>query len=488
MSGFSSLEIGKKALLAQRFGLDVTSNNIANVNTPGYSRRVAVMAEDTSIRKNGFFMGNSVVVQKIQTFRNEYYDKEIRNNESKKAAFDVDSQFLKRVETILGEPNGDSIDKSLNEFFKAFDQVANNTESVPFRSFVLEKGQELTEKFNNTALSLDDLRSETLTGIKSNVDAINIILKDISELNKLSSYNINKDGDSSQQYADQRENKIQELSKLIDIKVASNEDTSVNIFMNGINLVSGVYYSEINYKMTTDPATNEITANIYKRDIDTGVETQLEAQSGAIFSNLKMHNELLDPLDSSGNFSVAKELNNFVNAFATKINELFVTGFGLEDTDPLSPPRRYLFEPYDSSSGTPSAGISASNIRVNNSLLQNPKDVPLSSKAGEPGNSDIARSVAKLSNDKTFYGNMSPIEYYSNYISKIGSAARTSVDGISTTKLIDEQLNTQRESLMGVNLDEEAINLIKFQKGFEAASRIISITNELLSTLINLGR
>lgn len=487
MSGFSTLEIGKKALLAQRFGLDVTSNNIANVNTEGYSRRVAIMSEDTSVRRNGFFIGNSVVVQKIQTFRNEYYDREIRGNVSKKSTYDVDSQFLKRVETTLGEPQNDSIDSMITDFFKSFDQVALNPDNVAFRSYIIDKGVQLAERFNSVSSNFNDLRQQTLRSIDSSVDTVNSLLKDIVEINKLALYNTSKDGNTSQQFADQRELKLQELAKFVDFKVATNNDNTINLFVNGINLISGVYVAEVDYRVTTEPLTNEITASLFKRDIDTGTETDLQPQSGEIFSYLKFHNELLDPIDSSGNFSISKQFNQFVNTFATKVNEVMITGFGMNDLSGPSP-ARHFFEPYNSLSLTPSSGINASTIKVNPALLNNPKDLPLSAIAGEPGNTEVARNVARIAEDKTFLDNLTPVEYYSGYIARIGGAARTAIEGLSTTKLVDEQLNTQRESFMGVNLDEEAVNLIKFQKGFEAASRIISMTNELLTTLINLGR
>lgn len=124
MANFSTLEIGKKALIAQKFGLDVTANNIANVNTPGYSRRNAVLSEDTSVQRNGFFLGNSVVVKHIQSFRSEYYDREIRSLTSRNSSFDIESQLLKRIETVLGEPSGDDLDTMITDFFKAFEQAA----------------------------------------------------------------------------------------------------------------------------------------------------------------------------------------------------------------------------------------------------------------------------------------------------------------------------------------------------------------------------
>jgi flagellar hook-associated protein 1 FlgK len=159
------------------------------------------------------------------------------------------------------------------------------------------------------------------------------------------------------------------------------------------------------------------------------------------------------------------------------------TGYGMDDIDLSAPPPARTF--FTSSINST---INASTISVNADLINNPKDLPLSKFANQPGNADISREIARIAEDKTFLNNLNPIEYYAGFISRIGSVARDAINGLSTTKLVNEQLDTQRESVMGVNLDEEAVNLIKFQKGFEAASRIINMTNEILSTLINLGK
>ena len=484
MANFSTLEIGKKALIAQKFGLDVTANNIANVNTPGYSRRNAVLSEDTSVQRNGFFLGNSVVVKHIQSFRSEYYDREIRSLTSRNSSFDIESQLLKRIETVLGEPSGDDLDTMITDFFKAFEQAAQNPESVTFRAYIIDKAAELTGRFNRISSDLNDLRREAQTSLNSSVKSVNSLLKDISDLNRQASYNNNTSGDSSQQYIDARELKLQELSKFIDIKVTNNQDSTINVFVNGINLVSGIYYSELGI----DDTSNEGLISLSKTDISNGSLTELNVQSGEIFSNLKVYNELLNPNTSNGVYSISSQFNDFTKEFANKINNALLSGYGLNDNDLSAPPNgRLFFYPQDTSN------LNAGNISINPFFLTNPSELPLSSLPAEPGNTDIARLVASLVDDKTFsnnldYKNLTPIEYYSLFVSKVGNYARESLNGLENSKLAESQLSNMRESIMGVNLDEEAVNLIKYQKGFEAASRIINVTNELLGTLINLGK
>ncbi len=108
--------------------------------------------------------------------------------------------------------------------------------------------------------------------------------------------------------------------------------------------------------------------------------------------------------------------------------------------------------------------------------------------AGNPGDNTIARQIAGIANDGTFLNAQTPVEYYSAFLNKLASTGSDAKTGMKTTALLGDQLNSQRESVVGVNLDEEAINLVKYQKGYEAAARVINTSSEMLSTLINLGR
>ena len=158
-----------------------------------------------------------------------------------------------------------------------------------------------------------------------------------------------------------------------------------------------------------------------------------------------------------------------------------MAGYGLHDTGTV-PPGRNFFQSSDGGS------ITASTIQISGSLLANPENIPFADVPGEPGNNNIAEKIAQLRSDKNFSDNMNVFEYYTNIIGTIGNMAKEAENGNKTSTLISEQLANQRESVIGVNLDEEAVNIIKFQKAFDASSRIVTVTNEILQTIINLGR
>lgn len=477
---FSSLEIGKRALLAQRLGLDVTSNNIANVNTPGYSRRAAILKETNPLKINGNYLGTGVLYDKLQSFRESYYDREVRNSMARLSNYGTQASFYRRVETVLAEPGDNGVADLITNFFKTFDELALKPESISIRSYLTTQSQTLTDRINRIAYGMQDLRNEALAKVNSNVTEINRLAIQITEINKQIAGSGTDSANSALTYIDTRENLLEELSKYVDINVGKNDDGTVNVFINGIDLVTSTSSKELRATIVVNDVTGEQTVRLFKFDKAKNLETDISTQGGEINANLQIFNVKMNEKYSGNEFSEAKDFHAFVRVFAQKVNDMMMGGYGLDDADGLPPMRRF-FDPTD-------LELNAFNIRISDDIKNNPRDIPLSDSAGEPGNSTIAQAIARLAQSPDFFNNANPIEYFNGFLGKIGLIAREAENGYKTMGLINDQLNSQRESIMGVNLDEEAISLIKYQKAFEASSRIVSVTNELLATIVNLGR
>ncbi len=480
MSSFSSLEIGKRALLAQKFGLDVTSNNIANINTVGYSRRQAVMSETTPVNISGQFLGTGVITDNLRSFRSEMQDKEIRNNTSRNAGYELQESLLTRLESILAEPSDNGLSELTTSFFNTFDEISTNPHDTALRDHLLDTAKQLTDRFNLTAKQIVDMRDDVRSNIESDVSNINHLLKDIAELNRSIGLTKAETSIEAQTYVDEREVKLEKLSKYANIHLGTNDNGSVNVFMNGINVITDTMYNEVKAQESLNSATGERTITIISTDLQGNHPENLDVQNGELATKLKIYNETLDDNDSSSGYSVAKKLDEYANGIVQQVNALMNTGFGLNDTG-TTPPGRNFFEPVV-------GNAKAINIRVSADVWNKPDDIPLSDVAGEDGNNSIALQIARLSSNESFIGDSTPTEFYATILNKIGNMGKEAKSGRQTTQLIGQQLETQRESIIGVNLDEEAISLVKFQKAFEASSRIVNVTDEILSTIVNLGR
>ncbi len=425
-------------------------------------------------------MGTGAIADKLRTFREEFFDREMRATLSRRSGFENDELVFQRIEAILAEPSKYAIGEDVNAFLAAVEELAVKPEDIGVRDTIIGKAQTLAEKFNRTSHQLVEARAEVKNSVELNVQKANRLIAEIAELNKNIANSKSISQNEAQTYVDQRELRLEELSELAGVTVTFENDGSSNVFLNGMNIVTGSSFNKLEANEVINETSGERTLNIRLLDEKDKVLATITPNSGTIASNLKHYNVTLDPTDTTNGFSVFTQLNDFVDRLATLMNNLTMNGYGMDDTDP-NPPGRLFFEPAVGK-------ITAGNIRVSSDILDKPRDIPFSSRPGEPGNAEVALAIGRIAQDSTFLNGQKPSEFYNAYIGKIGSISQEATNGKNTTRLVAEQLSNQRESVIGVNTDEEAINLIKFQKAFEASSRIINVTNELLSVVVNLGR
>lgn len=478
MAGFSTLEISKRALAAQQLGLDVTSNNIANVNTPGYSRRQAGLTQTDPAMNQSCFMGTGLIVDNMRTFREEFFDQQVRKSISTDSGYEIDQKIYSQIESILGEPSENGLSESVTKFFTALQDVSSNPESIASRTNLIETSKSLVEKFHQISSQIDETKTEIVTNVNQNLLQINRSLKDVADLNLKIASSKAQTGQDAQTFIDQREQILEDLSKLAGVTVTQGNLSSVNVYINGISMVTGPVASTLQLKENVNAGTGEKTLQVMKIDENGNPSNYVNMLSGETASLMKHFNTTLNAQDTD-NFSVTKNINDLANALVTKVNSLTVGGYGFDDTG-ATPPGRSFF--------TPTVGnVTAASIDINPDITNNPRNIPLSDTPGEQGNGVIGVKLAGLADDTSFVNGMKPVEFYQNFISKLASYGNDAQNGKSASNLITQQLTNQRESVIGVNIDEEAINLIKFQRAFEASSRVVNITNQLLSTIINLG-
>ena len=479
MSTFSTLEIGKRALIAQRVGIDVTSNNISNADTVGYSKRDAVLTETDSQYTRAGYVGTGTMVSTIKNYREEFFDKEIRKSVSLQAGYDEDSKIYTQVEAVLSEPSDSGLTEVTADFLNSFEDLASDPQNVSLRETTLEKGKTLVDTFHSIADKLDTIRTTVANDARTNITTINADLQKVADLNgKIASSNLGTSSEA-QSMVDERETTLEELSKLAGITATQNTNGSMNVYVNGINLVTDSTASKVDLQETANSATGERTLNLVKLGSDNNSQTVLNPTSSEIASQLKNYNVTLDGKESGAGFSIYKKVNEFANSVVSKVNSLTVSGYGLDDKGTTSPGRAFF---------TPITGnADAANIEINQEIKDDVRKMPLSDSVNESGNNKVAMKLSKLSSDSDFIQGSTPSEFVSAFLSKFGSIEQEASNGSSTTSLVTQQLTNQRESVIGVDTNEEAVNLIKYQKSFEAASRIVNTTNELLSTIINLG-
>ncbi|MCX7936399.1 MAG: flagellar hook-associated protein FlgK [Chlorobi bacterium] len=476
-----ALEIGKRALLASQRGLDVTSNNIANVNTPSYARQQVVLRPGESIPVGGMMVGMGVLTSSIRQFRDHLIERDLRNYTSSQNYYQQDATILQRIEQILGEPGEQTLQTALQRFFDAAAQLSAQPSNIATRRLFAARASELAAQFNSTARGIEQLRNTTFEQATTSVERVNFLLDAIAKSNANIHATIDASGQPAASLLDQQAALLDELSRYIDISITRDATGSISVTSGGMMLVTSNAALSLQVQKQLDGTTGATTLKFIVQKPDGTTVGTFIPQNGELASLTKHYNETLNPQSTSGDFSIARELDRFAATFAERVNRLAITGFGLSDSGPV-PPGREIFI---SSSPGP---ITAVTLSINPLLTSDPATIPTSGVPNAPGNNAVIAAIAALATDSTFLDGTTPEGYYGILTSRLAHLHAGTNDRLTATKTMVEQVTTERSSLSGVNLDEEATNLIVYQRSFEAAARIVTATSEMLATLVNLGR
>ncbi|MEZ5425375.1 MAG: flagellar hook-associated protein FlgK [Pyrinomonadaceae bacterium] len=455
---FSPLEIGRRALNANQFGITVTGQNIANVNTPGYSRQRAVLSEGNPDRFGNFSIGSGVTVEGIQSFRDQFIESRIQAETGIAGRLTARRDSLAPVEAILQGTENGGLQNALNGFFSAFRDLDANPGSAPLRSIAVQKGVNLANTFQSTRSRLFDLRQGIDSRVRSTVDEVNSLTSKVADLNGQIKF-AEATGSNPSGLLDQRTEYVNRLSELTGARTYDNGDGTINITIGeGRAVVSGVTAFTLEAGSTPPLGLSAITINGQPAVFDEGTIRGL--QDGL--------NETTAQIDG---------LDGLAQAIVDRVNTLHTSG-----TDQNGNPGVNFFTP-----GTP---VTAATISVDAAVVSNPNLV-VASALPQPGqNGTVAGEIASLLTDPnttvgTRTGSFSSI--YGSLISQAGEQVRSAEDGLVTQGVILAQATAQREAVSGVSLDEEAINLIQYQKAFEAAARFLKVADEMTQTILSLA-
>ena len=475
---FRSLNIGKRGVLTQQFAQNVVSNNISNVNTPGYARRTAVITENYAQSTKGGQQGNGVFPQSVRSYRDFFFERDFRDNNSRLTKSNLDSTVVQRIETLLGEPSDGGLDFSIEQLYTAFEQASLKPEDIGLRSLILTKAESVVKQFRDIDQRVADLRSDMYVKTRFSVQEVNRITLQIANLNK----EIGKfpDEESAAIFVDQRSELLTQLAKFGDVTVSNDQGGAININLGNMPVVAGTENYNIDLRESVSPS-GERTAFFARVDDFGNQLSVVSPNSGEFASFLNHYNQTLDDQDTSGGYTLMSRFNDLANAIGTRINDLFSTGYGLDD--PAGPPPGLNF--FEAQGG---GAITARNIQIATSIAGQPRRLALSNAANEPGNANIALAISNLSTDQSIIAGRSVANFLNQTYSELGNIGADAMSGITAFNLVAEQLTIQRENAQGVNLDEETVDLMKFQRAFQASARVITTANELLLTVINLGR
>ncbi|NTV88335.1 MAG: flagellar hook-associated protein FlgK [Burkholderiaceae bacterium] len=540
------LGIGQSALSAAQAGLSTTGHNIANAATPGYSRQVVV--QGAALPQNfGFgFMGQGTEVTTVKRIYSDYLGIQVQSAQTSKSGLDSYYAQIKQIDNMLADP-ASGLSPALQDFFSGVQEVASNPASIPARQAALSTAESLASRFQGLAGRLDEIGQGVNSQIQSSVSVINTYAQQIAGLNDAIARAQRATGQPPNDLLDQRDQLILDLNKEIKTTVVKQGDGDYNVFIgNGQPLVVGVKtYTLANMASPTNPEKIEVAYQANNGSLVIVGESGFVG--GKLGGLIEFRSKSLEPAQNAlgrvaiglastfntqhqagfdlngvaggaffavaspevgshgantGSAVVSASISN-VNALTTSDYHLQYDGANYTLTrlsDNTATTFATLPQTVDGvdlnlASGAPAAGDSflirptangASGFGVS---LTDPTQIAAAAQAGAVGDNRNALKLGALQTANTLgNGTTSYQGAYSQFVSQIGNKTRElEVTSSAAGKLLSEAtLSLQNES--GVNLDEEATNLLRYQQAYQAAAKVMQIASEMFDMLLSLGR
>lgn len=458
---FDTLNLGSRSLTTYRQAIDTTGHNLANVHTPGFTRqRLEIQSVATPTDPLGEAGSGSEGVR-IVRLHNIFLERQALMEGSVEGSLQQREDLLRQALSTLNETvsqsgggtGAQSLSGGLGDFFNALQSASTNPASIPERQVLLQKAQALATRFNQVDARLETLESTIHDGLQTGVSQVNSLLTDIARLNESILVQEGTSGGAANSLRDARQGKLEELAKLVRIDAPEQPSGAVNVLIGGRLVVDAqtVTASLEAY----DPGDGRLMIGV------AGEGTALPLGSGILQGAINVRDGELATL--------RENVNSLAALLITEVNAAHAAGFSLTGSTGAD-----FF-----------TGSNASDIQVNIDLLGNPALVQGSGMAGTAGNNEAFLAMAQLNskahaalNGATF------LQKHLQTVAWMGQEVANNAAALQDQKVVQDFLSRQRNSISGVSIDEEMANLVMFQKAFQASAKLISMTDEMLATII----
>lgn len=462
MSLSAALEIGKSGLKIYQVASEVVSENIANVNTPGYSRQRVVLETAPPTTANGFPLGTGVRIQTVERYYDALLQKQLVNASTTSGYDNTKSQVLQQVEPVFNEVAQNGLGDAITGFFNAWQDLTLNPAGTAERQAVISQGKILADQFNYTSKTLQSAITQQdeslvpLVGDATNKGTINTILTSIAQLNGQIK-NTEMVSGNANEMRDQRDYLVRQLSGYIGVSYTENSDGTTDIATNigGTNyqLVTGSNAATFSSQVNAGTGLHDITL----QQVGAGSAVTVTPTTGQLGAILTMRDTTIQ--------GYLNQVDSLATSIATAVNDQQALGYDLTNAAGIA-----FFNP----------ATSAASIAVNPALTTD--KIAASGSLGVHGDNSNALLMAQLNNTNGYS------DTYNALVAQIGVDVQASKTKLSQDDAFMKQLTTLRDSNSGVSLDEELVTLIQYQKSYQASAKLITTASDMMDTVINMVR
>lgn len=503
MPSFSGITTALQSILAHQQAMEVIEHNVANASVAGYHRQEAVLTAGPLQGAPGLYgstisgrVGTGVYMSQVRRYNMDFIDSRYRGEAAQSNQWKIAGNYLSQVEAALDETGTASLMNEMDAFWSSWKEVSTDPEDVSLRADLLEKGKSLASSFNTRIQSLNDIQRDMNYEISQDVEEINTLAEKVAHLNN----EIGRYSGSSiepNDFMDEQARYLDRFAEIAGATVYTEDNGQVMVSIGGHVLVQGGTVSKL---ATMEDPTNNNYYKVYWQDDN----SDLNVSTGELAGLMDVRDGVVaDDIDY---------LNTLAATMFTQVNATHSEGYGLNDTvahdstavPPITGRAFFVLDPNDA---TGSVNFAAA-IRVN-SDLEDVSNIAAAQDLGAAGDGRVAEKIFNFQNDGvTFYrGNPNydptdPVNFpptiadatiatdtmndFNNMrVTEFGLAANNASSLSKQHSNLLKVMDNQRESVTGVSLDEEAANLMKYQRSYQACIRVMTAVDEMLDRIIN---
>lgn len=480
-STFAGLNIVTRGLAVQQLSLDTTGHNVANANTPGYSRQTVNLATTMPERITGMgglpvLVGTGVDVESVTRARNAFIDTQYWEEKNSQGFWQTQTDTLKKVEDIFHDTQDSGVQATLNQFWQSLQTLATDGGDYGARTNVRETGNALVQILHQDNDKLVALANDVTNQIATDVNQVNNLAGQIADLNvQIGQQELV--GEKANDLRDKRDYLVDQLSSLAKVQVEEDHSGAYTVSVDGIVLVQGRNH----YDLSVQTGRN----NYFGFDTNTVISAgdpplTVHFSGGELASLFQARDsnitDYLGRLDKMAQFLMQDFNTQHKAGFDLNGNQgdNFFGVTGVDYTDPTNAP----------ANGWVKALAVNADFYAANGLQKIAAKVNATDGDANGGNVLALADVLQQKPSATL-GGTSLSDYYSELIGTLGVQSQQAQRMAANQDVLVNAVYNWRESVSGVSIDEEMANMIKFQKGYGAAARILTAMDQLLDTLIN---
>jgi flagellar hook-associated protein 1 FlgK len=457
---YGILSLAGQALMTQQQAISVTSHNIANVNTPGYSRQRLQMATNTPVESAVGLMGTGVSGETIERVYDRFLSAQITDENQTLGRWDAQQEAVGRLEIVFNETDASGLSQAMSQYWNAWQSLSNDPSGTTERTVLVTAGEILATTFNSLNSDLEQSQQDLDVAIQGTVADINRLSEQLVDLNQ-KIISAESGTHSANDYRDQRDQVLKELSELIDFNSFEDANGAVSVLVaGGRSLVSSSQF----WQLSTETNASGLEDVVWVDDAGNTTNINADISGGKLKGWLEVRDGVIA--------DYLNRLDTLAQKLMSDVNTLHQSGFALDGS-----PGEVFF-----------AGSGAGDMEVNPNIVG---DSDLIAAASDPltapGDNRKALEIASLQSQLLMSGNLATYnDYYSALVSDVGQEALKSNAYYAHQSDMVLQLNNYRESVSGVSLDEEMINLIKFQNAYTAAAKMITVADQMMQTVLQM--